>query len=730
MAAKKGKPPVVKETSRVLSEDGDLENWADQPDSEAFEAAAKICEKIDKCFSNKDGQDAKVEGYWNIFNAIPDENRQYEGNSTAYIPEVRTCIQARVKRSLKQLFPDNRKHVDAVGTDAETPYPMLALLEHYIRKTDLKNVVRADLIAGDVTGQWLLYIDWSKTTRQIRHAVRRPKILEDGDLGQVPDIEIEDPEGETEEKLEAKEMIEEHPVVMNLPVEDFAIYPPTEGDPQRAIATAVKLRMTKDRLQQLMDEGVFVGDSASDLFDELAADDNRKKSPAKKRTSDAGIKTEGTYKMAVVYEIHCDLPLEDDPKAKEPCYVYYAGNGKGGEGQRILGIIRNPLWSGKRPVLSCAVDEITGSHFGRSKIEPVAFLQYNLNDCWNMTLDAAQYSLLPIVMTDPQKQPNYQSMVMGLAAVWLTDPQSTQFAQFPALYKDAIPLCNVLQQHIREALDVNDAMLGKQPAGRKNAAAVGAQAQDQQINITDHADRYEERMLNPLLELFFEMDQQFRTEDVTVMQRGELGVRAKMTKIEPQQFGERYEFVWMGTLYTMGVQKMQQQIAWLNVLRGIPPQQLAGRRLDITPIIEAGTDLMFGPEVAPRVLIDERNLYTIDPAEENTMLANGFMVQVHQGDNDVEHLQAHQSVAVHTGDPTGHIRAHIQQHMAALQAKRQTQMAQQQKPQGQPGMPGGAAPGVAGTPRMGAQPGQPRMQQPPGAVHVDQMADPTAAARG
>jgi hypothetical protein len=67
----------------------------------------------------------------------------------------------------------------------------------------------------------------------------------------------------------------------------------------------------------------------------------------------------------------------------------------------------------------------------------------------------------------------------------------------------------------------------------------------------------------------------------------------------------------------------------------------------------------------------------------------------------------------------------------AAQAKQQAQM---QAQQGQQGVPGGAIggqqqPGVAGTPRIGAQPGQPRMQGPPGMIAQDQMQDPRVMPR-
>jgi hypothetical protein len=320
-------------------------------------------------------------------------------------------------------------------------------------------------------------------------------------------------------------------------------------------------------------------------------------------------------------------------------------------------------------------------------------------------------------MTDPEKNPNYAMMVYGLAAVWPVDPKSTQMTNFPALWKDAAGMCENIKQQIHQSLDVNEMMMGAMPKGRKNAAAMGAQQQEQSVAVTDHAERFEDEILNPLMERIFEYDAQYRDEELTVLSQGDIGIKASMQKIPLQQWGERYFFQWTGTAFTMNLNRMQQQIAFMNVLRGIPPQQLNGRKLDITPILENMCENVFGAELAGRVLIDERNKYSVPAEVEDEMLLNGIMVDVHEGDNDPEHMQQHQQSAQMSGDPTGLIRTHMQKHAAQIEQKRQKAMAAAQppQPQGQPGVPGGAGPGVAGTPRMGAQPAPQRpMQQPPG----------------
>ncbi len=103
-------------------------------------------------------------------------------------------------------------------------------------------------------------------------------------------------------------------------------------------------------------------------------------------------------------------------------------------------------------------------------------------------------------------------------------------------------------------------------------------------------------------------------------------------------------------------------------------------------------------------------------------MVNNLPAFVSPLDDDIEHIREHQKGAQTTGDPAGQFRLHIQEHIKAIQQKQQ-----QQQPTGMPGVPGGAGPGVAGTPRPGAVPAGPRNgQQPPGAVNQQQMQDPQA----
>ncbi len=714
VAGKKEHLPSATEDSRADPK----ENWADDKDSPAYEAASKLYEQICKAYENKNQQADAIEEYWSIYACSPDENQQYAGNSQGYVPAVRDAINARTKRSLKQLFPANHKHVDGLASDQKTPYTQLALLEHYIRKTSLRTIVRTDLIAGDVTGQWNLMLDWTKSERSVTKLVQRNPA--------VDELELTDPLSE-EEATEEEDVIEEGPELVDFATEDLVVIPPTCNDLQKAKAVSIRLRMSADKVREMVDEGVFILPENTDIEEFCKPDQKRdKKNPPKRQASDAGVKSEGTAKHAVIFMVYTKLDLGGE--RKESAIVYYAGP------EEIVGIIKNPLWSGKVPIISEPVERVQGSFFGKSKVEPVKFLQWQLNDFWNMGQDSAMYSMLPIFACDPLANPNWATMVVGLAAMWPIAPGNIKTIEFPQLWKDSAQICDLIKRQIWESMDVNEMMMGRMPQGRKNNQLMGAMQQEQSINITDHAQRYEDVMLNPFLEMLFEFDQQYRTGDLMIESRGEIGVKAKMETIPVPQWGERFYFRWLGTEFMLGMQRMQQQIATMNVVKGVPPQMLNGRTLDVTPIIEGLIENVFGPEMAPRILVDQRNMFTVDPEMENEMLHNGFDVETHEADDDPRHLQSHMRAAGQSGDPLGMFKKHMGAHMTQLQKKRQMQMAQPQG--GVPGGPGGGAgsappQGVAGSPRPGAlpAPGRP-VQQPPGAINADQMMDGAAGPRG
>ena len=165
-------------------------------------------------------------------------------------------------------------------------------------------------------------------------------------------------------------------------------------------------------------------------------------------------------------------------------------------------------------------------------------------------------------------------------------------------------------------------------------------------------------------------------------------------------------------------------ISWANVLRSMPPQVLNGRTIDLGPVLEYVSEVTFGPRVAPKVLIDDRHKFSMKPEEEDVLMDNLFPVQVHEGDEDMQHIQVHsahfQATGGDMGDPQHLKRGHILEHIRQLKDKAAKAQGAQQAPQGQPPM----------VPQPGAQAQTPTgPQQPPGAIHPDNMQDPSKMPR-
>ena len=704
-----------------------LENWADKPDSLCYQEALKLYPLIQKAYDNKEEQADRIEEFWNIFNCTIDENQQYTGNQQAYIPAVRDAVNARTKRVITILFPANNKHVDGVSSDGEVPHTVLSLLEYYIRILKLRSTLRTTLIAGDVTGQWNLHLDWFKTYRRIQRLLTHNAPILEIDGENVQGLDLVDPTMD-EEELESEDILEEGPIVEDFATEDLVVIPPTISDIQKCHCCALRLRMSPDAMNMMVDEGVFILPDGTDAHTFCLPENMKdKKPPPKEATKGAGIKLAGTNPHALIYYTYAKLNFgtEKEPD-KRLGIVYFIGR------DQIIGLIKAPYWNGKIPILSAPVDKRLGSFFGVSKIEPVKFLQWQATDFMSMGQDSAMYSLLPTYGVNTMLVPQWFNLTHGLAAMWpAVGPIDQAFKELPKqqIWKEAMTMVDALKRQIWESMDVNEMMMGKMPAGRKNNALMGQMQQEQQTNILDHARRFEDEIMNPLVEWLFELDQQFRTAELMIEQRGEIGVKAKVDSVPVQQWGAKYFFRWLGSEAQQNAQRLQSQISWANVVKGIPPQMMPGKQLDLSPMIEMGTEQIFGPELAPRIIKDTRNQFTLDPEMENEIIFNKFEVLVHEADDDAHHLQSHMMAANKTQDPDGRYKEHMKMHMAAMQKKREMAMAQQQQ-KGAPGMPGGGgAPGVPGTPKPGAQPMPPRGgQQPPGAVNLDAMLG--AAGRG
>lgn len=659
----------LREKPQKTPERGDLASRRD--DLTAISGVEATCKALFSEFNDLlDDQRSRNDdtlAHWNLYNCKRDGSEFYSGTNELYAPLVHDAVEARRIRYLNELFPRSGKWIEAAAGDGTRPSEMLSLLGAYARRARLHTeVVPVLLKNGDLEGQYTVYVSWGRIERNVVH--RSQESFDE--LG----IEVE----EIAEEVE----LDEGPLVEVIADADILVFPLAADGLEDALAqgggVCIMRRWTKAKLAQLIEDGEIekeAGVEALALFgsggsveDEAsgeaeAADED---DPAEKHIDAAGLQRGARGPHLLVYEIWARFSVEGEKRLGR---VYMAG------ADRILSVRRNPYWCDLLPVLSVPKDKVGGSIKGRAPVAVVKDFQVLANDALNMGMDSVPYSINPITLTDPDKNPNTDAMVSRPGAVWLSSPRDTNQLVVPPLWQQGLEVMGVARAQIERTLAVTAAMVPQQASAKKlNQAEIAAEQQTALITTADASVVLEEGILTPMLRLFVAFDHQFRDQEVTVPRMGAFGGDEGLIRVPPQQYqAQRYHFFWFGTESIQNEQRVQQQIATLNVVRGIPPTFYPNHRLDLSLAIAQLLENAFGPRLAPKIF---QNIAELPPDQQ---------------------LQA----------------------MA-------------EKMGGVPGAPGPAGPGTGapgmvspGGPRVGAVPGMPTGgQAPPGAVHRDAMHGP------
>ena len=697
-----------------MPKDGDLprrdKELADRRNSKLYKDLIETFHRVRQGFQDQGKRSDDLNDYWDIYNCVNNAHQFYNGNSNIYVPIVYSAAEAIVTRYLNQTFPQSGRYIDATSSDGDVPHAMVALLEHYIRRAKLKTEVMPALIrCGEVEGHYHLLVDWNRYERHVvSRETRQPRVAMPG-LGPV-DAESEMPVVDMVEEV----FLDEGPCLEVLLDADVLVQPVTAKSVDDALRqggqVTVIRRWTKETLEKLIDDGEVMERPARELLEMSKKPDSI--NPERSNQDAAGIKSGG--KVFQVHEMFKVLPTDEGDRL---CSAIYGGS------DLILSAKRIKYWNDRCPLLSVAQTKVAGSFKGAPKLgKGIDSLQYHANQVAQQAADSATYSMLPIIMTDPAKNPRTSTMIMNLAAIWEVDPNSTKFAEFPKLWQDGIALIQADMQMIFQAWGVNPSMLPQQtgrPGAKRNQAEVAMELQVDLLTTAVGCSTLEEGILTPFAEQAVDLDHQFRDDEMMVRVFGEFGSQAMMEKVPPQQNRARLNFTWFGVEQARNAQQLQQEIALLNQIRGMEPLlQKAGYQLDPAPFIEHAVGSVAGWRIGRQVLRDRRQLMTMDPKVENQILALGMPVMVHIGDDDPKHIQDHmpltqssdQIVAQNTQD-------HVQKHMMSMQAK-EMQHQMQQMGQQQPGQGG-----QGGMPQGGAQPAGPKLVRgPAGAIHPDQMA--------
>lgn len=720
-------PTAVDIADEVLGRDQDLRG---REGSKCRQRLEHLFEDIVRGFEDQSDRSDDLDRLWNTYNCILDDQQYYQGEAEIYVPAIHDAVNAITTRIGNQLFPPSGRYVDCVSTDGSQPFEIIALIDDYIKKAKLKTqVVRPMLRNGQIEGQYTLCLSWQETVRQIVSRETHGMSVMVGEAEIMMD-------GDDVETVSEEDVVEGRPAVEVIHDSDLLVIPAGSDSIEDALnaggAAVIVRRWSKPYAKQMAKDGEIDPDMVEDLVEVSggAADAGYPGFDDETKNLIRSIGIRAKQRNVVVLEVWTMLPLSQvekkgkvgwryDEKKGTPriCRVWFSLN------RSCLGAKRNPYWNDRVPVLSVPVHKIAGVFKGKSPIDAVTPMQYEINDAANEMADVDHRAAMPIVARKPGS--NNAPLILNIGAIWDVGPDDVRFMEFPDLGPRGIARIQRGIQAINMTLGVNPSMIPQRPSGSKaNQAQVAQEQQVDMLTTSEESSTAEEGVLTELIGWFVDLDHQFRRRDATVEAYGEFGLKAEMIDVPPLQNRNRYSFSWGGANSTRNAQLFQQQIAWLNVARGMGQQlKEEGKRLAVSAALEASALALFGARTAPLTIVDMVRDLTVGAKLEDELMTDGFEPRVHMLDNDAEHIKQHQQAMMETGDPHGVFRVHIQAHMLSMHTKQMQQVQQQiaaQHPPGAPGVPGGTGPGVAGAPRPGAQPGIPRPQQPPGAVHPDQ----------
>ncbi len=678
--------------------------------SKIRERLAKLAADVWRGFEDQSERADSQADYWDCYNCVINGNQFYNGIAQIYWPIIHDAINARATRFVNQLFPQTGRYVEVVAADGSVSNELVGLVEHYIRQARFQTQILKPLCRnGDIEGQYNLYCDWMEIER---HLVSRSSHgpIDPQTGAELPGPEIKD--------IVEEEVAEGMPFFEVLHDCDVLVLPATVDSIEEALevggSVTIVRRWTRAKIDQMEDSGAIGSAQAKQLRDEMTKVADTGRDQEKRLAEHVGIHAKGG--MATAWETWHKLPLAEGGGYSEKgtprlARIFFGPN-------RVpLGVKRNPHWNDRCPLLSCATEKVSGVFKGPSLIAPVSSIQYEANDAVNEGADAATLSAAPIVTRDTQAYNG--PLVYNVGAVWDIPPDAVKLLTFPDLTPRAQVRVQMAIQQIFQTLGVNPSMLPQQMrAGKPNQAQV---AQEQAVDLLTTAEAVkvlEEGILTPAMGWAVDLDYQFRDKDIMVRQFGDMGVMAAMEEVAPLQNRHGFSFVWRGGEQVKQTAMMQQQgTSWINVLKGMRQELMQeGMALRLAPLLEAGTQNIFGPFQASRTLVDMRAQMTLDTQMEIALMLDGFQTHPKPMDNDQEKIQAfHQ--ALQQGDPHGTIRLRLAEQMQAMQAKAQAQMMQQMQQQ----MQGGGPPGGPRQPQPGATPAGPHAPpRQPGAVHPDQ----------
>lgn len=668
---------------------------------------------------NHDNATLQIKEKWRVLNYLLQGNTitDWEAADAVHVPELYKLREALVPRIEEVLLGSDpwftvrgREHMDE-----REAWRLKAFLDYQCDKSGINRKMPYAIRTALTHGFCAFKTRWDvKTDYRVKRTVER----EESKKGSLYTIKREQDEVVVWERPQA-DLIDPF---------WFGIDPASD-DPQEASYVFDTSLMSYDRIAALGEQGIF--ENWKDLASQeprhapLALGAQHREDRMGVGMDDGAIRRpDGAPKEFEVTEIWGRFDIYGTGRTRE-CVITVAN------GTTVLRCQENPHDDKHRPYCVARLNKDPFNFYAVGPLDHGIPLQVELDTVRQIGQEASRLAQAPIILADQQGS-NLPDSILGVDPGSVLDCDVDKIHVLNVAVNPAYMerMDSILRRDMEETIGAPRVFEGTGD-GSGTATEVERKIQEGNKRVRGYIRAFT-TMLEDLLGQFHSLNRQFVTRDMTFRVLGKAAAGLKQYEVVgPQSFGPDidFEFVGISNLHTAGLEATN-LLQFFNATSGILSTQPG--ILNVDAFLDLLYERMVGKQPGRRIINlkqDEQDM--LSQRDENVLLLQGHEVDVHELDDDMEHMlvladeflsdrEAFEAMSPHVKDA---IMQHFYAHQVAARGKAvREQAAQNQAQQGQdmafPGqgtVPGGQDPNPAQTPQ-GETPGPTNMmrQRKPG----------------
>lgn len=474
--------------------------------------------------------------------------------SNLFIPYTFGIIESEVPKITSSVFAQSPYIAVLPRTqeDLEASETAEALLNYQLDQLDIQDIVESWVKECFLYGTAVLKVTWKQETRLVKSVQQVPLSAISASLGLLfPTVTI--PMSIEEEVVEWDD-----PWVEHIDLWDFYVDPDaTDIDDARWVIHRVW--RTVDELRELEAKGIYK--KIDEVVRALEHDDESGKSEREAATNDTVDEARPDHDGLVeLYEYWTD----------DRVTVVAA--------ERV--IIRdeeNPFIHGKKPFVVIKDHVVPHEFYGIGEIEPIRYLQHELNTTRNQRIDNASMSINRMLWYDKNSQELDLNELYCEAGHVIPGVYGRDwgFADAPAVNAAGYQEEAVIKEDMQSVLQIFETSRGALPDRQETATSVVSTQSKSDERFNNKIRRIEYMGLRRLAKLMLALDQQFVDSTRTVRITGDEG--PEFFEVTPQSIVGEFDFVPRGSNAEPLANKAarrQQLIGFLQVVAGIEPMAM------------------------------------------------------------------------------------------------------------------------------------------------------------